>query len=455
MKPHHLLYLLILLTILSPSCKKGEFLDAKPDQSLAIPTSIDDCQALLDNDVVMNGYGGFGYPTLGETGSDDYYVNGSQFSQYSVTEQNAVVWADKIYADDEVNDWDLPYRTILYANVALQGLAALHPMPEQQNEWNNARGSALFFRAFAYYQLAQVFAPVYDSAKASVDKGLPLRKTANIDEKFTRVSVQETYDQIINDLTAAAPLLPDRPLSITRPSRAAVYGLLSRVYLSARAYSTALRYADSCLLIRPDLLDYDTVNAALPLPFSRSNEEVIFGAANSNSGPSTIRRSFTDSGLFASYQPNDLRKILYFKNGPIFYGRYDETGYAFCGIATDEVYLNRAEAFARTGNATSAMADLNNLLVKRWVNGTFTPYTAVDAGDALRQILTERRKELLYRGLRWTDLRRLNKDAATAITLTRTVNGQVYTLLPNGPKYVYPIPDKVIGFNPGMDQNLR
>ena len=100
------------------------------------------------------------------------------------------------------------------------------------------------------------------------------------------------------------------------------------------------------------------------------------------------------------------------------------------------------------------MADLNSLLVKRWANGTFTPYTAVDAADALNQILTERRKELLYRGLRWTDLRRLNKSPATAITLTRTVNGQIYTLPPNDPRYLYAIPDNVMTSNSsGMKQN--
>jgi hypothetical protein len=455
MKPRHLIYILILQAVLYPSCKKGEFLDAKPDQSLAIPTSITDCQALLDNDAVMNGYGVAGYPNLGFSGCDDYYVNSTQFSQYTATDQHAVVWAGKIYADEEVNDWDLPYRTILYANVALEGLAALHPMPEQRTAWNNARGSALFFRAFAYYQLAQVFAPAYDSAKALTDIGLPLRKTTNINEKFTRVSVQKTYDQLISDLAAAAPLLPDKALSVTRPSRAAVYGLLSRVYLSARAYSTALLYADSCLQLRPDLMDYDTVNAANSLPFTRSNPEVIFGAASFSSGPIAFRRSFTDSLLFTSYQPNDLRKTLFFKLGQLFFGRYDESGYAFSGIATDELYLNRAECYARAGNTLSALADLNSLLVRRWVNGAFTPYTAVDASDALRQILAERRKELLFRGLRWTDLRRLNKDAATAITLTRIVNGQVYTLPPDDRRYVYAIPDKVIAFNPGMPQNPR
>lgn len=456
MKPRkHLLYLFLLMTVLFPSCQKGGFLDTKPDQTLAIPTSIADCQALLDNDVVMNGYSRYGYPNLGFTGCDDYYVTTPLYSGYSATDQHAVIWAKNIYAVDEVNDWDLPYRTILYANVAKAGLDDLQPSATEQTDWNNACGSALFFRAFAYFQLAQIFAPAYDSTSAQTDLGLPLRQSTDINEKFTRASVQKTYDQIINDLVAAAPLLPDLSKAITRPSKTAVYGLLSRVYLSARAYSTALLYADSCLLIKSALLDYNTIIPGSNPTFTRNNVEVIFGAAVTLAGP--IQRSFTDSTLFASYQPDDLRKTLFFSNGQVFSGRYDEDGNSFCGLATDEIYLTRAECHARLGNTADAMADLNSLLVKRWASGTFSPFTATDAVDARNQILAERRKELLYRGLRWTDLRRLNKDPATAITLTRTVNGQTYTLLPNSLLYVYPIPQKVIDFNKeqGMQQNPR
>lgn len=454
--------LIYILTLVTPflACSKDGFLETKPDQSISVPTSIKDCQQLMDNDIVMNGYGrAGGYPNLGITGSDDFYVNAMQFSQYTLTDQHAVVWANDIYADEEVNDWDLPYRTVLYANVVLKALKDFHPAPGEQADMNNAAGSAYFFRAYAYHQLAQIFTRPYDSAAVDGDPlGLPLRQTTDISEKFTRVSVKKTYDQIISDLVAAIPLLPDTPIFSTRPSKAAAYGMLSRVYLSARAYSTALLYADSCLHIKPALMDYNGKDFNNPLPFSRSdsaNPEMILAMASFSSGPSVIRRSFTDSNLYASYQPNDLRKTLFFKNGGFFFGRYDESGYTFSGIATDEIYLNRAECYARVGNTALAMNDLNNLLVKRWATGTFTLLSAVDAGDALRQILEERRKELLYRGLRWTDLRRLNKDAATAVTLTRAVNGQTYTLLPNSNLYVYPIPDKVIVANSPMTQNPR
>jgi len=55
------------------------------------------------------------------------------------------------------------------------------------------------------------------------------------------------------------------------------------------------------------------------------------------------------------------------------------------------------------------------------------------------------------RTLRYTDLKRLNKEGAN-ITLTRFIKGQTYTLLPNDPRYALPIPDDVIQVS-GMPQN--
>jgi len=453
MRTSHLLYTVFLPTVLLAACKKSAFLDTKPDSTISVPTSISDCQALMDNDVAMNGYGLSGYPSLGETGSDDYYVNSSFFSQYTPTDQNAVIWAAETFTGGEVNDWDLPYRTVLYSNVVLDALKKLQPATDELDSFNNAKGSAFFFRGFAYFQLVQIFTKPYDEGTAAVDPlGLPLRQTTNIDEKITRSSLQNTYDQIIGDLSAAIPLLPVFSASVTRPSRTAAYAMLARASLSMRRYPAALLYADSCLQIRHALMDYNDVTPGGPLPFTRTNPEVIFGAAMYPTGPCSIGRSFTDSLLLASYQPNDKRKTLFFSRGR-FIGVYDEKGYAFCGLATDEMYLTRAECYARTGNIDAAMNDLDSLMIKRMSTGTFTPYTALDANDALQQILQERRKELLYRGIRWTDLRRLNMDASTATMLSRTVAGTIYTLSPNSPRYVYYIPPNVLSFNTKMQQN--
>jgi len=110
------------------------------------------------------------------------------------------------------------------------------------------------------------------------------------------------------------------------------------------------------------------------------------------------------------------------------------------------------------GNFQKAMEVLNNLLQTRWkiINGTstFNEIIAQDASEALQIILTERRKQLCFRGLRWTDLRRLNLENNFAKTLTRHVGAETYTLPPNSSRYVYPIPDDEISLS-GIQQNIR
>ena len=441
-------YRISLLLIISwYGCSKSAFLNTPPNSALGIPTSIDDNQALLDNDVVMNGYGA-GYPYLGLVGSDDLYATDNQYYSYSPVEQQSYIWAANINTTGGLNDWSVSYRTVTTANQALTGLAASHPTTAQQGGWNRTEGGALFFRAFAFYQLAQIFAKQYDSSTAATDPGIPLRMTANINEKLYRATVQQTYERIIADLDSAARLLPTDSLWYpTRPTRAAVYALLARVYLNTRDFRKALSYSDSSLQLQGALMQYDTIANAV-LPFHRWNPEVLFSAAYTSSGPTALHQSFADSLVFQSYALNDLRRVLFFKAGNYFFGRYDEAGYGFCGLATDEMYLTRAECFARTGDAASAMADLNKLLASRWAAGTYVSHTAIDADDALQQILTERRKELLFRGTRWTDLRRLNKETRWAITLHRRIGGTDYYLPPNDNRYVYPIPADVESINP-------
>ena len=127
--------------------------------------------------------------------------------------------------------------------------------------------------------------------------------------------------------------------------------------------------------------------------------------------------------------------------------------YPFGGLATDEVYLIKAECLARKGQVSESISVLNQLLIKRWKTGTFIPLTAINAQDALSKILTERRKELVFRGIRWTDLKRLNRENAN-ISLTRTLNGQTFTLLPNELRYVFPIPDDELSQS-NIQQNPR
>jgi hypothetical protein len=129
-------------------------------------------------------------------------------------------------------------------------------------------------------------------------------------------------------------------------------------------------------------------------------------------------------------------------------------GQKYDGLAVDEIYLIKAECRARAGDRDGAMDVLNTLLKARWKTGTFVAYTAANADEALLIVLKERKKELLLRGLGWTDLRRLNREPKFAVTLQRKAGGVTYTLPPNDPRYAFPIPDIEIKLG-GLAQNQR
>lgn len=449
------LFYLLLLSIFLMSCKKN-WLDAKPDTSLVVPSSLKDFQALLDNS--SNTFN-VDQPAFGEISSTDFYIqDGNWQALYTYPERNAYIWAKDIYGgNQDYGDWNTPYKQVFYANVVLEGINDITPSPDEQSEWNNIRGSALFYRAYAFYNLVQTFAKPYDSATANNDLGIPLRLSSDVKQKSARATVQDCYNQIISDLLQAEQLLPVKPLYKTRPSVPACKAMLSRINLAVNNYKACLAYSDSCLQLYNSLVDFNTLDSTLPNPIPLFNEEDIFHSVLVSYGIFDPANLIVDPTLYGLYNSNDLRKSIYFfDNGDYlsYRGSYDQSTVLYGGLATDEVYLNRSECFARLGDKTSALKDLNTLLQTRWRAGTYTPITATTDKEALTIITNERHKELIFRGIRWNDLRRLNKDPQFAVTLYRTLNGQDYTLPPNNPKYIFPIPDKEIELS-DIEQNSR
>ncbi len=463
MKRSTIIYTFLFFALINYDCDK-KFLDAKPNDRLEIPHTLVDFQALLDN-LRLTGSGGMagGMPQLLLVGNDEYYVPDEIFAPFTTMSKNLYLWdqKDPYGGATSLNDWGFPYRVVYYANVALEGIEKIKKDGANDAEWNNIKGGALFLRAHTFYTLAQVFAPPYNSASATASPGIPLRLKADISDKVQRATLEQTYQQIIKDLTEARSLLPALPLVKIRASRAGVFALLARTYQTMQDYEQALVYADSCLALQSDLIDYNSVSATPTYPFLTMNDEVIF-ATTIIFNPNQLyypTRARVDSDLYASYSNTDLRKTLFFREREpgkfSFRGSYDNSGYPFMGLTTGEIYLIRAECHARANNVQAAMNDLNRILKKRYIIGSFVETTANDAKDALMKVLTERRKELVFRGLRWTDLRRLNQTSETAITIKRLVNGQPYELPPNDLRYTWPIPADAMGFNSDWKQNPR
>ncbi len=458
----NILIRLIILTAIGlcqTSCKK--YLDVKPDQKLVVPTSIQDLQALLDQPSFNNQK----TPSYDEAGGDNYYLRQSVYNRLSTYEKKGYTWED--YGINYPNEWSIIYDAIYYANVALDGLKGIEKNTSNQIDWNNIKGSALVYRSQSFLRAATIYCKAYDESSSNQDYGIVLRQTSDFNVPSLRASVKDTYDKIVLDLKEAAPLLPVTPKHVLRPSKPAAYALLARTYLSMRKYDSAYKYSDLCLQLKSDLMNYavdlDTNNLFNPVP--QFNKEVIFSSSNQIYTYLNIQpgRALVDTNLYNSYSNNDLRRPIFYLDaalfgaGPGYYfqGTYEGSfSRLFKGVATDEVWLIRAECNARLGNKDAALVDLNALMVKRWMNnGTWVPFTASTSQEALYLILTERRKELIFRGLRWMDIKRLNKEDAN-ITLTRVINGQTYTLPPNDLRYALLLPQDIINIT-GMPQNPR
>ena len=445
-----ILPVLLLLVLVAVSCNK--ILDEKSNQALAVPHSIPDFQAILDYTVKMNDKSA----SWDEAAADNFYLPEELFKDLIPQSQDAYIWKPFNYYGP-FNDWASLYDVVYLSNLSLEGVGRITPDKTNLQDWNNVKGSALFFRAQSFLHTAFIFCKAYDSDTAPNDYGIVLRLSPDFNQKSKRATLQETYDQIIDDLKEAIQLLPLYAITTYRPSKPAAYALLARTYLSMRNYIEAGKYADSCLQVKNDLMDYNSLDLTSLRPFKQLNKEVIFQRRVSTYGIPTIAplNVRVDTSLYLSYAEDDLRKrAFYFPLDPgyIFKGTYNgNISSLFTGIATDEVYLMRAECLARQGYIQLAMDDLNTLLVTRFETGTFEEYTASNKDHALKMILEERRKELPFRCLRWMDIKRLNKEGAN-IVLQRIVGGESYQLLPGDPRYALPLPADIIKLS-GIPQN--
>lgn len=436
-------------------CQK-DYLEVRSDKRIFVPSTLEDFQNILDNTSVF---------TVGSTPSvimnmsDDFYITDAGWNSLIPREKTPYTWNSVIGEADVY--WQLLYQRVFYANVVLDGLSEMDGKQRQDVNWNYLKGTALFYRAFAFYYLAQLYTKPYIKGMPGTDPGVPLRLTGDVDAKYPRGTVAQLYDRIFSDLSEAAGLLPDNSAYTTRPVKVAAYAMLARVNLSLAAYADAEKYADAALKIRNVLLDYDSIDPAPRRPFPLAlpqgdNKEILWHTSLLGT---FMRSAFTyaDTTLYGSYDEFDKRRVLFFlaadsKNAN-FKGSYSGDNYCFSGLAVDEMFLIKAECLARRGETNAAMNNLNMLLVKRWVKDKFAPYQAADAEDALQMILTERRKELVGRGTRWSDLRRLNLDGKYAVAQVRNLNGVKYVFAPEDvSKYMLLLPqDEINKF--GYQQN--
>ncbi|HEY8389094.1 MAG TPA: RagB/SusD family nutrient uptake outer membrane protein, partial [Parasegetibacter sp.] len=315
-------------------------------------------------------------------------------------------------------------------------------------------------RALEYFYLVNEYGKPYDSVTADRDLAVPFVTSNDVSQIVPdRSTVQEIYDHIISDLNAAIPYLPnDNSANRFRGSKAAAYSMLARVYFYARNYTEARKNAELALeSTRAVMIDYNGTMPTSDLLSIRA--DVIYGRMALGTLTPTL-------DYLRSFAPGDhrIRKWHYSTEGYAFNTRgatffmpayvTPALVYVNMGTSVQEMKLIVAEAAARSNDLDVALEQLDEVRQARIATACYVPFQSSDKDAVLAEVLKERYHELGYVGLRWFDMRRLDKE--NRMSAVNRYDGQgniIATLEPHSDRYTLQIPTQVISFNPGMKQN--
>ena len=458
--------LAICVVVMLTGC--NDYLDIKP-KGEKIPKTVTDYETLLNYESVQKVSDT--YPTYL---TDDVYLpdvaQGTATPGLNSVDQsilNLYLFKKDVFGEAQDDGfWFASYNRIYYYNTVIDNIMDAEGPSEQQK--HSIRAEALISRALEYLYLVNGYAKHYDVRTADTDPGVPLILDEDISKKdLVRASVKDVYAQIQSDLQAALPNLPAQPKgNAFRASKAAGYGILAKMYLYMGNYAEALKAANAVLEMNNSLLDlkkYAVVKVQSSIgrtnvPQDIDNPENIYiKFAPYVYGLSS--KVFGSDELISLFSEDDMRLQVYFtknfRNIPT--DKYVWAPYlrANLAVSSPEIYLIAAECEAREGSIERAMTLINKLRDNRIKNNT--DIVATDRNDALQKVLEERRRELAMSGMvRYIDLKRLNQESQFAKTVTHATGEGTFSLEPNSPLYVLPIPAKVMRFNKNsMKQNER
>jgi hypothetical protein len=380
--------------------------------------------------------------------------------------------------------WNVCYAFIFDCNQIIEGLSRKNDLTSTIRE--QLLGEAMFLRSFLYFYLVNFYGDV------------PL--VTGIDPEVNRLVVRtaksKVYDFIIADLRASKGLLSKSYLDHSlkpydafservRPTSWAASALLARVYLYT---SDFLRAQEEATEIINASSIFDLSGVQLDEVFLKNSTEAIwqlqpvingwntqfarlFNLSASPVGFTATKNVFINPSLYEAFEKGDYRQTNWTKkyNAYYFSFKYKANRDATIipsdpGPITEyhmvfrlaEVYLIRAEARARTGNITEAVADLNIIRTRaRAVPTVDVPNPLPDLPSSLSEaecldaILKERRVELFMEwGHRWLDLKRTNTiDSVMGIVTLQ--KGSTW----ESSDQLYPLPIEDIIRNPNLVQN--
>jgi len=421
---------------------------------------------------------------------------------------NSFRYKDRSAEKSNINSfWEMSYKIIYGANVAISmaDLKGDDPLSDQ------LKGESYFLRAFATHNLVRFFAKPYSETNKS-EPGVIIRESKSDNMPKARATLEATYNFIIGSLkTAESVMSEDMPAERNNENHRfasiySVWAMLSRVYLYKGELDSCIIYSDKLInsgvysletaenfpgffasaktgsesiwLIPFNLID-DQLNASVAsMIFNGNNCWAEEGASSSILEDMGYGTDMVDIDQRWKYIVTDAGVI---KNGVnMFYiskfsgqeGSPTLSSPVMFRLA--EIYLNRAEAYAKKADVAAAVEDLNTLLQNRLIvpegeNIDDYLYDAgsITGGEILDVVLKERRIELAFEGHRIFDLLRNGKDVVRNYwgfhldSYNGVPSGSEPGLdapgvlfLYNDPNLIYPIPSSEISTNKLCVPNL-
>lgn len=381
--------------------------------------------------------------------------------------------------------WQGAYKAIYSANAII----------ERINDGESAlldqlKGENLFIRALAHFDLVRIFGRPYTQGQGS-NPGVVIKNNTKNDQP-ARSTVKEVYEFIIADLQKAATLMTMRK-NACFASKEVADALLSRIYLYMGDNEKALLYANKVI----DAGRYQLMATAPYKTYFRvvpdDNPETIFAIRHTiaddrgkdaigsmyyndpvtqSTGWGEVYASVAYMQLLDKY-PQDVRHSfiepqrdangnMQMRNQtPKYYiNKYNwQEGVANLSspviLRLAEIYLNRAEANAKLGNAQAALDDVNLIRQRAGLSGAALYQLNDLKGHAsvLEVVLEERRLELAFEAHRPYDLYRNNLPMVRAYPGVHGSNQFDQTIPPTSARIIHFIPEREIGVNPKLTQN--
>lgn len=392
---------------------------------------------------------------------NDRYLTKSNLAYY-------IYWAANYNWDEQADRIQLnnkdegayynAYAGISTFNLITERAAQLTECTEAQRQELEAQCRVL--RAMNYFFLVNHYSDTYVAATAAEKGGVPLILSANVLAPYTQPSVEAIYTQILEDLDAAYPHLPQQSATVLHPDRATADAFYARLYLQMMQYDKALEYADKALSANDALYDWcafyeqmagivnDPNNyTTLPAPNAYDYcENYNYRHAGNSYASTEYNLPIARAERFEEGDARFLTRWKYYNAGNEQYYRGVIRGQInYEGMTTVEIYLIKAECLARQGKVSEAMKVLNKVRQTRILPEAYQPLTATTEAEAMPLIIRTKQNEMIMTSVPFCDARRLNAEGKYPVTLTKQVEGVARTLSSSSHLWTFPIPLGAIG----------